>query len=161
MLVSDHDLIIGHLQYTSHFKWGKNRWRNNCGLYKEPGFLEEMRDFWIRESFSVDKNTNIIKWWVNVKYQFKRYAIKKGKELSQVKRRSFQMEQCGLDNLYSAILQNPNNATLHKKYNELKKKLANQKIHDIKEKIFKEKANAILFGVQPTKTFFHEIQGKN
>ena len=160
MLVTDHDLVIGHLQYTSHFKWGKGKWKNNCSLYDTDGFMEELKDFWCKESFEVCKRSNLLKWWANTKYQFKIFAIKRGRELSQVKRRLSQMERCGLENINNAILQDPENKTLHKKYNDLKKKLANKKLNEIKEKMFKEKADAVLFGPQPTKMFFMKFKKK-
>ena len=41
-----------------------------------------------------------------------------------------------------------------------KKKLANKKLNEIKEKMFKEKADAVLLGPQPTKMFFMELKKK-
>ena len=64
------------------------------------------------------------------------------------------MSECGLENLNMAIIQDPTNKSLHKKYIEMKKELAKEQINQVKEKLFKDKAKAISCGIKPTKAFF-------
>ena len=68
------------------------------------------------------------------------------------------MMEVGLDSLNQAILTNPSNKQLHKEYDRIKKDIAKQQINAVKEHIFKEKTNTILFGIKPTKAFFDKYK---
>ena len=154
LLVSDHDLLIAHIQYKSLICWGKSRWKNNCSLYENADFLQDFEIFWTIEAQDISRVTNPNKWWLNTKYQFKLSCIKKGKENSTLRERGIQIAEAGLQSISDAIVRDPRDHSLFRKYDRAKKELATQQINDVKEKLFKEKANSILHGVKPTKTFF-------
>ena len=70
------------------------------------------------------------------------------------------MMECGLQNLGEAIIRDPQNRALYREYERIKKDLAKQQIARVKERIFKEKANAVMCGVAPTKAFFDKFKHK-
>ena len=158
MLVTDHDLVIARIQYRSVLAWGKRRWRNNCSLYNEEGFLYDFKQFWIKESQGFCRIRNPNKWWVNTKYQFKLDSIKRGIAFSAIKKRKSQLVENGLVDITKEIISDPGNKSLYKKYDAIKKDLANQQINLVKDKIFREKASSIIHGVRPTKQFFSKYK---
>ena len=70
------------------------------------------------------------------------------------------MVECGLQNLGEAIIRDPQNRALYREYERIKKDLAKQQIARVKERIFKEKANAVMCGVALTKAFFDKFKHK-
>ena len=160
LCVTDHDLVCVRIQYRSIFNWGGNRWKNNCSLYEEQDFLEGFKRFFMFESFKVGRVRNPNKWWMDTKYAFKLSAIRKGKNSSTEEKRRIQMVECGLKNVGDAIMRDPENMALYREYDRIKKDLAAQQIKRVKEKIFREKANDVMYGVRPTKTFFDKYKHK-
>ena len=160
LCVTDHDLLTVRIQYRSLFSSGRNRWRNNCRVYEDQNFLQDFKRFFTFESFKVGRVHNPNKWWVDTKYGFKLESIKKGKDFSVEEKRRIQMMECGLQNLGEAILRDPQNKALYNEYERTKKDLAKQQLEKAKERIFKGKADAIMFGVLPTKTFFDKYKHK-
>lgn len=157
---SDHVLIMAQICCQGTYQKPKKRWRNNCSLYAEDDFVLNFRCFWCIQSSDKKFLTNPVRWWMNTKYNFKLYSIKKGIEASTVKKRHMQMLESGLSSLNQAVLFDPDNISLHKEYDKMKKELAQKQINAVKELIFKEKANTLLFGVKPTKSFFDKYKKK-
>ena len=156
---SDHELVIAKICYTSHYKNGRGVWRNNTKYYSDPDFVQKFEEFF-ENSKNVQMYHNLPKWWSTFKYKFRSYFINYSKQKCLFEKRDRQMKNQGFHNLIQLLNQNPSSVHLNNEYTKLKKQIVNDKIKDIKEKIFQKDADHIMKGDKPTKCFFDQFKSR-
>jgi len=158
---SDHQLISITLQHISNQVLGKGVWRNNTKYYEDESFISRFQSLWDNKVLDFERGSNLQKWWMTVKYNFKTKSIQFAKDKVLLKKREIQMKEQGLHNLILLMNQNPDSIVLAQQYNALKKRVNDAKIVDIKEKLFKEDAMYLMHGDKPTKAFFDKYKNKS
>ena len=156
---SDHECIVGHMQFECSMVFGKSVWRNNTKLYASDGFLEKFESFW-DQSKNKRKSLyfgNLNKWWLETKYEFRRFLSCIGKSTSTTEQRELYMMKHTLDTLLKIMTTHPSNKTCVKNYFDYKKKLNKvrinksdsdsefQTIRDHKRKSLEAKCREMLF----------------
>ena len=160
--LSDHEMVFTHLQYQSKMVFGKTPWRNNTKIFGVDSFLDKFKEFW--EDLKIKKRAllcgNINKWWLEVKYDIKRWLMTMGKTVSTQERREINMMRNTLDTLLSVMTQFPDNRSCVKQYFDYKSKLSSKLLKLSKEKILKQNADKYFFGDRPSKEFFEVFKRK-
>ena len=117
---SDHDLIGASIFIDSKIVRGPGIWKNNTKHYKDTNFLRGFQTFW-KENGLGDRY-NVINWWMDFKYKFKKFFIKYSREMINISKRQDQIFENGLFYAAQALEQNPCNQALINNYNQMKKK---------------------------------------
>ena len=131
-------------------------------FFSSNNFVEKFKHFW--ENLKVTKwflySRNIKKWWVEAKYEIKRFLSKMGKSNSVFERRDTNMMKHTLDVLLNIMTQYPENKSCVKQYFDYKQKVNAKQMKLAKEKILKQNADKYFFGDRPTKEFFEVFKRK-
>ena len=150
---SDHFLITVKIKFSPKQNLGPGVWRNNIKYYQDEEFLGRFNYFWEIYKNSYERNNNLQKWWQSLKYFFKLKSIRYAKEQALYKKREAQIKEQGLNNLNLLLNQNPNSQQLLKHYMILKKQVIDEKIKNIKEKLFKEDARYLCMAINRQRLF--------
>ena len=160
---SDHECIVGHVQFESTMLFGKSLWRNNTKLYASDQFLEKFENFWEQSKITRKSQYygNLNKWWLEFKHDLRRMLSSLGKSTSNAEQREMNMMKHTLDTLLQLMTNFPNNKSCVKNYFDYKKKLSSKQLEINKDKIFRQNAEKCFFGDIPTKEFFEIFKRKS
>ena len=100
------------------------------------------------------------KWWAEVKYKIKLKFIEFSKYKVVLQKRAAQMQDQGLYNITLALNNRPYDKKLVKEYNTAKEHVVKTRIQEVKEKILQGKAEYLMHGDKPTKSFFDKFKNR-
>ena len=148
--LSDHVVIVTHLQLDQIQERGFGRWKNNILLYDNEFFKTEFGILW--ENWKETSSTSCpLRFWVDAKKKIRKFLIDIGKITASEKRLQKSKKYDDLMSIYKNGKPNASDIT---QYLEGKKALAKMEIDYIKEKMDLNKSREFLEGDRPTKCFF-------
>lgn len=156
---SDHDIVAIDIENQNLHSKGRGYWRNSAKVYEYDDFLENFKDFWSKNVMLIKKRFTGA-WWVECKFQIKRFLIKYNKKKMESKDSEIKNLKIALERKKFLASLNPTSQLLMKNYDDCKKDLAKRQIAFIKEKIFHDKVVDMSLGDMPTKAFFEKIKLK-
>ena len=155
--MSDHDIISMKLVLSKNnlIIRGKGYWKNRTKLYESEHFLDKFRKFWA-ENLRDNSRNAIGSWWVETKFQIKRFLIKMNNEILASKQEEIKNAKLLLEREKFLTSLHPNNSTINRNYFKYKEDLAKKQIGEIKERIIHDKVSELQLGDMPTKKCFEK-----
>ena len=157
---SNHELICSKISYWSSLNWGRGVWKNNTKLYRDEDLTQALILLWESNKNLPSLHNNLPKWWAEVKYKIKLKFIEFSKYKVVLQKRAAQMQDQGLYNITLALNNRPYDKKLVKEYNTAKEHVVKTRIQEVKEKILQGKAEYLMHGDKPTKSFFDKFKNR-
>ena len=155
---SDHDIISMKLILSNNLiNRGKGYWKNRTKLYESEQFLENFEKFW-DENLKENNKRSIGSWWVETKFQIKRFLIKMNNEIVESKQEEIKNAKLLLEREKFLSTLHPDNVSINRKYFKCKEELARKQIAEIKDRIIHDKLSELQKGDMPTKKFFEKLK---
>ena len=154
---SDHDIISIKVPNSKFLFRGKGYWKNKTKLYENELFLDKFKVFWA-ENLRNNKYANTGSWWVETKFQIKKFMIKLNNEMVDKTQEEIKNARLLLEREKYLTTLYPNNIRVNRNYFKCKEDLAKKQIADIKERIIHDKAADLVRGDAPTKKFFEKLK---